>query len=181
MSDALVLYKSKRGASRQYAEWIAETLKADLHEASGFLPRDFDRYAKIIYCGGLYANSINGIKVIAKNRARVSGKKIIVVACGLSYPQIESSVLRVVNGLAKKLPEPLHKNVRLFLVRGSITYSELRFFENFILKMLENTLRKKDPQTYSPEEKEMADTLGRDFSFVNRESLQPILDYYKTL
>jgi len=181
MSGTLVLYKSKRGSSKQYAEWIAEELRADLYESSKFPVTDWEKYSRVIYCGGLYANRINGIRFIAKNHARLSGKKIIAVACGLSYPHIEESVARVVNGLARKLPQALHANVRLFLVRGSITYSQLGFFENTILKLLEKTLRKKDPQALVPEEQEMLGVLGRDFSFVDRAFIQPIIDYYRTL
>ena len=177
MSATLVLYKSKYGFTKQYAEWIAAELKADLHEPSGFAAGDWEKYSTVVYCGGLYANRINGIRFIAKNHARLRDKKIVVVACGLSYPHVGSSVARVVNSLGRKLPQSIHANVRVFLVRGGVTYSRLGFFENFMLKMLENSVRKKNPDTLGPEEQEMLSVLGNDFSFVDRSFIQPVLDY----
>ena len=181
MSDVLVLYKSKYGSTKQYAEWIAGDLNADLYERSEFITKDWEKYSTVIYCGGLYANRVNGIGIIAGNQAKLRGKKIILVACGLSYPHVAESVTRVRNTLAKKLPQTLHENARLFLVRGGIRYSALNFIENFVLKMLEGTLRKRDPGTLGPEEQEMQNALGKDFSFVDRSFIQPIIDYYKTL
>jgi len=176
MSKTLVLYKSKYGSTKQYAEWIAAELKADLCEPPDF-KEDWEKYSKVIYCGGLYANRINGLGFIAKNAANLRRKKIVIVACGLSYPHIELSVARIIDGLARKLPKTIHPNVRMFMVRGSIKYSQLGFFEKIILNMLERTIRKKDPQTLGPEEQEMLSVLGRDFSFVDRSFIQPIIDY----
>ena len=181
MNTILILYKSKRGSTKQYAEWIAADLNADLYELSGFSTRDWEKYLTIIYCGGIYANSINGVRIIAKNQAKLGGKKIIIVACGLSYPHIQESFTRIRNGLFRKLPQAMQENVKLFMVRGSITYSELGFFENMILKLLEKMLRKKNPETLGPEEQQMLSVLGSDFSFVDRASIQPIVDYCRSL
>ncbi|MCL2374159.1 MAG: flavodoxin domain-containing protein [Treponema sp.] len=179
MSDTLVIYKSKYGSTKQYAEWIAADLNADVYDPSRFSPRDLDRYATVIYCGGLYANSIRGVRFIARNKNRLRGKKIVIVACGLSYPHFEESVARVQRGLESRLPQALHENSRLFMVRGSITYSRLKFFERFILRMLETALRKKNPERLTLEEQEMLGVLGSDFSFVDRASVQPIVEYCK--
>ena len=177
MGDTLVLYKSKRGFTRQYAEWIAEDLRAELFELSQFPNRDWEKYSRVIYCGGLYANSLNGIRFLAKNQDRLNGKKIIVVACGISYPQIEDSLIRVQNGVMRKLPRTLHEQTKVFLVRGGVTYAKLGFFENFILKMLEGAVKKRDPDKLTDEEMEMRNVLGKDFSFVDRSFIQPIVEY----
>ena len=181
MSNTLVLYKTKYGSTKQYAEWLAADLNADLYELSRFSSRDLERYSKVVYCGGLYANRVSGVGFIARNQARLRDKKLVIVACGLSYPRFQESVTRVQNGLTRKLPRALHEHSRLFMVRGAITYSRLGFFENFIIKMLESTLRKKNPDMLSQEEQEMLSVLGSDFSFVDRSFIQPIVDYCKSL
>jgi len=180
MSSTVVLYKSKHGSTKQYAEWLAADLKADLYEPANFMAGDWEKYSTVVYCGGLYANSINGVKFIAKNHARLGGKKVVIVACGLSYPHIKSSVARVANGLGRKLPQTLHTNVKLFMVRGAVNYSRLGFLERLILTMLEKMLRSKKSETLGPEEKEMLSVLGKDFSFVDRESIQAIVNHCRT-
>ena len=179
MSNILVLYKSKYGSTKQYAEWIAADLSADLYEASSFSSGSWEDYSTIVYCGGIYANNINGVKTIIKNQAKLSGKKIIIVACGLSNPNNKELFERIENGLYRKLPQTIKDGVNFFLLRGGVTYSELRFFDDKVLKMLEKMLQSKNPQTLGPEEREMLEVLGKDFSFVDRASIQPIVEYCK--
>lgn len=60
MSKIAVVYKSKYGSSKKYAEWIADELKAELFEHSKIKKDDLLKYDTIIYGGGLYAGSISG-------------------------------------------------------------------------------------------------------------------------
>ena len=80
--NGIILCQSKYGASRRYAEWIAEetgfriteTKKADIKEVA--------KYDVIILGGGVYASSIAGIAFLKKNIGALSGKKIYVFCCG---------------------------------------------------------------------------------------------------
>ena len=179
MGNILVLYKSKHGSSKQYAEWIAADLNADIYESSGFTNGDWEKYSTIVFCGGLYANSLNGVRILANNQTRLGGKKIIVVACGISNPGNEDSFERIQNGVYGKLPRAMRENVKVFQLRGGIKYSTLGFFEKLIMKMLENVVKKRNPDKLSPEEQQMASVLGKDFNFVDRAFIQPIVDYCK--
>jgi len=179
MIKTLVLYKSKYGSTKQYAGWIAAELSADLFEASEFKTGSWEEYSTIVYCGGLYASSISGVRIIVKNQEKLGDKKIVVVACGLSHPNDEKAVERVENGLFRKLSQTIQKDVKLFFLRGGITYSKLRFFDNTVLWVMEKTLRKRKPEALGPEDRQMLDVLGDDFSFVDHGSIRPIIEYCK--
>ena len=49
-----VIYKSKYGATKRYAGWIALKLDADLYELSDIRRKDLKAYDTIIYGGPLY-------------------------------------------------------------------------------------------------------------------------------
>lgn len=83
----VVLYYSKYGATKQYAEWIAEELGADLVDARARKPklRDIKDYDTIIFGGGIYSGGIKGVELITKNWSKgLSQKRVIVFAVGMA-------------------------------------------------------------------------------------------------
>ena len=80
----IVIYKSKTGYVRKYAEWIAEDLVADIFEVSKVDINMLIKYDTIIYGGSLHAVGINGVKFITKNIDKLKGKKVVVFASGAS-------------------------------------------------------------------------------------------------
>ena len=86
MDKIVVIYESKYGYTRRYAEWIAEALSCPVFERKQFRSRDFSQYEAIIYGGGLYAGGVSGIKMLAQNWHLLSGKKVILFTCGLADP-----------------------------------------------------------------------------------------------
>ena len=62
-----VIYKSRYGATKRYAGWIALKLGADLYEVSDIRKKDLNEYETIIYGGPLYSEKIKGIKFVINN------------------------------------------------------------------------------------------------------------------
>lgn len=71
--SGIILYKSKYGATRKYAEWLSErtgfsyieTDKSDIKVISG--------YDVIILGGGIYASGIAGLSFLKKNIEKLKG------------------------------------------------------------------------------------------------------------
>ena len=82
--SGVILYQSKYGATKRYAEWLSdetgfpcvETKKADINEVA--------TYDTIILGGGIYASGIAGLSFLKKNADALAGKKIVVFCCGAS-------------------------------------------------------------------------------------------------
>jgi flavodoxin len=55
----LVVYKSKTGYTKKYAEWIAEELSADILEVSKVNINILASYDTVIFGGSLHAVGIN--------------------------------------------------------------------------------------------------------------------------
>ena len=65
--NAIVIYKTKYGSTKTYAEWIAKELACDIVEHKSVSVADLEKYDTIIYGGGLYAEVINGVTLITRN------------------------------------------------------------------------------------------------------------------
>ena len=91
MRKGIILYQSKYGSAKKYAQWLKqetgyalmETKKAELHQLSNF--------DVIVLGGGVYASGIAGLQFLKKNISRLSDKKIAVFAVGAS-PYDEKAV-----------------------------------------------------------------------------------------
>ncbi len=84
MGKIAVVYKSKHGATRQYAQWIAEETGADLFNVEQCKGKELAGYETVVYGGGIHAGGIMGIDFLSKNRKYFYGKKVLVFAVGIN-------------------------------------------------------------------------------------------------
>ena len=92
--NGVILYQSKYGATKRYAEWLSEetgfkcieTKKADINEIIA--------YDTIILGGGIYASGIAGLSFLKRNINKLTDKRIIVFCCGAS-PYEENAFLQI--------------------------------------------------------------------------------------
>ena len=144
----IILYKSKYGATKQYADWIAErtgfscikTDNADVKKVSG--------YDVIILGGGIYASGIAGLSFLKKNIGKLKDKKIIVFCCGASpYEQTAYEAVVQYNFKGELAGIPC------FYCRGTFDMSEMSFKDRTLCKMLRKAVAKKNPDEYEVWEK----------------------------
>ena len=169
-----VIYKSKYGHTKQYAEWIAESLETDLFEEDKINSSDLASYDKIIYGGGLYAGGINGADLISKNFQSIKNKNLIVFTVGLASPEDPSIYTAI---LEKAFTEEMRKNIKFFHFRGGINYKELGLIHKGMMAMLKKMVEKKKEEEMTEEDKQMLATYGAQVDFSDRKSVEPLLKY----
>ena len=177
MANTVVFYKSKYGSTMKYAEWIAAELKADIFKASKISTKRLKTYSTLIFGGGMYMNKIIGIKALVKKYPVIEGKKIIIFSCGLTDPAVEENRKRIFEGLRGQVPGEMLEKVKVFHLHGGINYSKLSRYHHFMMTMLEKMLKGKREEDLSNEEKNMMETLGKDYDFVERDAIKPIVEY----
>ena len=74
----IILYKSKYGATKQYAEWIAERTGFPCVRTEDADIRTVSEYDTVILGGGVYASGIAGLSFLKKNIGQLKGKKILI-------------------------------------------------------------------------------------------------------
>lgn len=121
MEKTLVLYRSRYGYTKRYAEMIAEELGCGLREASRISAEDLAPYDTLIFGGGLYASAINGVNIIRDHFDLLQEKHIAVWATGINAgsPEVMERVWR------RNFPEEIRKNIRTFYLRGGFDYGNL--------------------------------------------------------
>ena len=74
----IVVYKTKYGSTKTYAEWISEELSCEAVDVKNINIEKLSEYDEIVYGGGLYAEVINGVSLITKNIESLKDNKIAV-------------------------------------------------------------------------------------------------------
>jgi len=175
MKDIAVVYRSKSGFTKKYAEWIAEEANADLLLGKETKLDDLMPYKAIVYGGAFYAGGINGIKLITDNYEKLKDKKLIIFCLGATpvRPEIYEEIKN------KHLNPEQQQNIELYMFRGGFDYDKLTFIDKILMNILKYQLKhKKDP---TPDEVGMLNSYSHPFDFTDKKQIKPIIDSLKNL
>ena len=65
--EGIIIYKSKYGATKKYADWISDKTGFEKVEVDKAKIEDIKNYDTIIIGGGIYASGIAGLNFLRKN------------------------------------------------------------------------------------------------------------------
>lgn len=177
MENIVVIYKSKYGATKQYAEWIAKEVGCDLLDGSKLDLNTILPYHTIIYGGGLYASGINGISLITKNFKKLNEKNLIVFTVGLADPNNKEQFQPI---LHKNFKDDMLEKISVFHFRGSIDYKKLGIIHQSMMSMLKTFTRRKG-ENLTDEDRQMLETYGKKVDFTDILSIKPVITFIKSL
>lgn len=172
MEKCLVLYQSKYGATKKYADWLVEYLRCDCLNTVKAKIELVKEYETIILCGGIYASGIAGLSFLKKNYLQLAGKKIAVLFVGAS-PFDEEAYQQIKNHNFKDEM----KQIPLFYARGAWDEDKMNFKDRTLCKLLQKAVAKKDPTTYEPWEKALMCAEGQKCDWTDKSYLQPLLEF----
>ncbi len=175
MDKIVVIFESKYGYTKKYAEWIASELGCPALERKKCSAETIDNFETVIYGGGLYAGGVNGIKLLTQNRQLLADKHVILFTCGLADPDDPENVKRIRAALSKTIPQELLVKMQVFHFRGGIDYSRLSLTHRAMMSMLRKMLLKKDEGKLSDEDRTLLDTYGESLDFTDHDSIFPLI------
>jgi menaquinone-dependent protoporphyrinogen IX oxidase len=82
MDKTLVLYFTRHGTTKEYAEWIASELNGDIYNIKNIQNNVLENYDTIILGSGLYAGKIAGLNIFISNYEKIKNKKLVLFTCG---------------------------------------------------------------------------------------------------
>lgn len=166
----IVVYKSKYGYTKKYAEWLAESLGCDIKENASLA--DVAGYDTIICGGGIYAGRLNGAKLITKNLGKLAGKKLVLFAVGSNAgrPEELEAFWR------KTLDKTVREQIPHFYLRGGFDYGKTGGVDRFMMNMLKKLLLKKDDLT--EDEKGLLAAYDTPFDCTDRKNLEKMLEFF---
>ncbi|NLD34438.1 MAG: flavodoxin [Clostridiales bacterium] len=171
MKRIAVIYQSKHGATKRYAQWLAEALDADLYENKRLKPRDLAAYEAIILAGGLFATGIKGISFLRDNAAALPGKRLYCLGVGASPAEPE-----VVEELKKNNAKGALADVAFFYARGAWDVQAMTPIDRAMCSMLYKSLRKKEPRELPLWAKALVDCWDQKNDWTDRANLMPLIN-----
>lgn len=174
MDKGIILYQSKYGATKKYAQWLQEETGFERMETKSAKIQQLYEYDTIILGGGVYASGIAGLSFLKKNIDNLADKRILVFCVGAS-PYDESGIAQI---------RKLHfkdglSNVPLVYCRGAWDETAMTFKDRTLCKMLQKAVAKKDPATYEIWEKALMCAIGQKCDWTDKKYLEPIIDYLR--
>ena len=173
--NTIVVYKTKYGSTRTYAEWIADELGCEAVDAKSVKSEDLLCYDTIVYGGGLYAEIINGVTLITKNIEKLKDKKIIIYTTGITPTDVRAYYDGEV--IEKNFKNGVPENVRIFNFLGKMVQSELTTVHRLALVSLKKIMSAKE----NPSDmiKLLVELCDADGDFSDRNSIAPLVEYAK--
>ncbi len=162
---ALVLYISKYGSSRRYAELFCKQTGLTPHPLKEGAALLGDADAVILFCA-VYASRLGCEKFLKKYARKLEGKQVTVFAQGLSPADDATLAL-----LRRRLP-----GKTLFYGRGAMRFSALTTGDRLLCRMLHAMLKGKDPAQYEEAwMRTFMECYGKDTDFTDEAFLAPLL------
>jgi len=172
---SIVLYRTKYGSTKSYADWIAEELSCEAKDAKGVKCEDLMEYDTIILGGGLYAEVIAGVSLITKNIDKLSGKKLIVFTTGLTPTDCREYYDGMV--IEKNFKGDIKEKVKVFNFPGKMLIDELSLVHKTAIKSLKAIMSKKENPTDM--EKLLIDLCDVDADLTDRSLIKELVEYAK--
>ncbi|MCK4980032.1 MAG: flavodoxin [Candidatus Delongbacteria bacterium] len=171
----IVIYRSKSGYVKKYAEWISEELITDLKEYSQVSINDLSKYRTIIYGGGVYISGINGVKFITGNLEIFEDKNIVVFASGASSgkPEDIDSIKR------KNFTYGQLKIIKFFYLRGGFDFNKLKFPYTVLMRFMKWKLSRQ--KLLTGDEKGMLEAFDDPTDFTNKENIKGLIEYVRNI
>lgn len=166
----IILYKSKYGATRRYAGWLAEETGFDCMETGRAKIENVKQYDTIILGGGIHASGIAGLSFLKKHIGELQGKRIIVFCDGAS-PYEKKAFQQLYD---RNMKGPL-AGLPCFYCRGSWDMERMSFADRTLCRMLIKAVAKKKPEDLDPWERGLLEVETLKCDWTDRSYLAPVI------
>jgi menaquinone-dependent protoporphyrinogen IX oxidase len=176
-SKTLVVYSSKYGSTKKYAEWIAEKCNAELFSLPDFDIEKLNDYETVIFGASVYIGKIRDIKFIKKNWDILKLKQTAVFTV-TAAPQDDPMLDKIFRW---NLPEHIREKVSYFKLRGAFDYKKLTLKDRILMQGPITMLRFKWLTGRDKKAKEHLQELFNANDWTDENTVLPIVEFAKKL
>lgn len=131
----IVVYTSKTGFTKKYAEWIAQALECEVKGMKEINLSELNQYDQVIYGGWIMGGMVSGYdKIKALNL-----KSLIVFASGMSLP---TETLRQTIAEQNSIPSD-----DFYYFEGGYAPQKVGFMGKTMVRMIAGNIKKKENKT----------------------------------
>lgn len=163
MKTEAILYTSRTGHTRRYAELLGQALELpvfSLEEGASRLPRG----SGVIYLGWLRVSRVQGYRKAARRFS-------VLAVCGVGLCDTGTMLDQVRKASA------IPASIPLFTLQGGLDRGQLKGASKLLIAMLTKGLT--DQKQRSAQDQRMLELLTRDGSYVSPENLREPIDWYR--
>lgn len=165
-----VIYNSKTGFTKRYAEWISKAVDADCFELKIAKKQDFEEYDAIVFGGFACAGTISQISWFKSNLEKWAGKTLVAFStggCPAGAPEIDKF-------LNNNFNEAERKKVHVFYCPGGFNYEKMSMGSKLLMKMFQKKVGAKKNKTEA--DKEMLKMISHSYDISDKGYIEPIIE-----
>lgn len=159
----LIIYQSKYGSTKQYAEWINQAVESDITDIDNAYRFDLNNYDIVVLGTYLHASHIKMRKSIIKKWDELKSKKVI-----LFYLSGSPSVY-VIEAVRRDLPPMIFDNITTFPLGGRSKFKSLSLYDRFLMRLGQIVV-------YIQGNKDMARNMVKDFDYISADNIKVVTD-----
>ncbi len=166
----VVVYGSKYGSTKRYAQWIAERTGADIFEVSGFDPSRLSIYGTVLFGSPVYMGKIKYAGFIKRNWEVLRTRRVILFA----VTGVPSGDPRRKKALEASLPARMRSEVLYYPLRGAFNYRGLTLFDKLLMSgprlrfQIESLVKRNGRETPAP--------FSTPLDWTDKTAIEPIVD-----
>lgn len=162
----IVIYHSKTGFTKKYAEWIAEvaSCRAVPFEKRGEV--NLSKYDVILFGSWVHAGRIRHLDWLKRQLPALKGRKVMVFAVGAMPPGDGEDARKMFD---QNFLQEERSSVRCFYLQGGLNYERMSLPDRMMMSMFRRMLSQK------PENAEMARQIAQSYDCASREAIAPIV------
>ena len=180
MSKSIVIYTSKRGSTRQYAEWIAEELGCKATALSDAKDINLYEYDCIIYGGWIRGSGIVDFDKFCKMLDDELMERLIVYGVGMADETAENYA-QVWGYSIGKIDPKNEKRILLYILGGRYSPDEVKGFDGFLMKIMRRVLLSGSTKDSKNRADFMKDRIDNGVDMVRRENIESLVKDAKKL
>jgi menaquinone-dependent protoporphyrinogen IX oxidase len=129
---AVIIYKGKYGATKQYADWLGEELALPVRNANIINYEQLDQYDTLVIGTSVYIGKLRIESWLKRNLAHLRNKRILFFQVAGSPPgEIEKRLSYNAGGI----PEEILERCKFYFLPGRLVIDKLFWKDRFMLKM----------------------------------------------
>lgn len=165
----LIIYHSKTGFTKKYAEWLSEASGCTLLPFDNAKKADFAPYDTVVFASSFQAGTIR--KLNAFKNLKLNGKNKIVIVTGCTPPGSPEVDAAVQNNF--KTDAGAYK---VFYLPGGLSYERMGAAGKLMMSAFCKMIKKS-----AGEDSEMYSRISHSYDNTSKEYLQPVLNYLNSL
>lgn len=174
MKKVIVIFSSKRGSTKRYAEWIAEDLDCEAVSFEEIEKINLYEYDCIIYGGWIRGSGIVNFDKFSKYLDEEILQKLVVFGVGIAYPSAEN-YMQVWNFSIGKIDPRNDNRVLLYILGGSYNPMNITGLDKLLMYVMKKVLISGSTKDSQSEARKMQDRIESGTNLVKRENIQGIV------